>query len=280
VRILFTGDSHGDLMYIRSSLAAARRNDCDRIFVLGDFGYWPHMQSGRDFLEQVDKHAAAMKIEVYFLDGNHDNMSPIFLTPQPVDDEGFYLHEHSAGEAIDGLPVFVQYEHIHYAWRGHQWNWGGKEFIALGGAYSVDKDWRVKEEAKRGKSEWLWFYNEQMTDGDMEQILTHAQPDAVDIIVAHDKPLWSQPDWNRKDYEECLPNQRRLQRAVNQLKPELFFHGHLHYRYTDVIGINVDWETEVHGLDCNPQAAESPNYDKQKSWLVYDTDKGIAEWPS
>jgi Icc-related predicted phosphoesterase len=276
VRILFTGDSHGDIMYIRSSLAAARRNDCDRIFVLGDFGYWPHVSSGRDFLAQVDKHAKAMRIEVYFLDGNHDNMPPIFLTPQPSDDEGFYLHRYATdGEDEDALV----HPHIHYAPRGHQWNWGGKEFIALGGAYSVDKDWRLKEEAKRGKSELYWFSGEEMTDGDMEAIIKYAEPDKVDVMLAHDKPLWSTPDWNRKNLELCKPNQVRLQRAVNALRPELYLHGHLHYRYSDTIGHPVYAEvTRVEGLDCNPQAAESPNYDKSKSWLVYDTDKGVEEW--
>lgn len=266
MRILFAGDTHGDSTHVRYLVGRAKASSCDRVFVLGDFGHWPHMADGRRFLEQLNNLATKEQVPIYFLDGNHDNMPPIYRTPQPADRYGF-LHP----TVVEGDKETVM-TNIHYAPRGHQWIWGSKRFIALGGAYSVDKDYRLKEEARRGRSNYLWFETEEMTDGDMENILRTASPRVVDVMLAHDKPLRSQPDWNRKDLPECLPNQRRLQRAIDHLAPEHYFHGHLHYFYTDTVQIGGTGKPcNVVGLDCNAEAAQSPNYDRTKSWLVFDT---------
>jgi hypothetical protein len=263
MRILMAGDTHGDLSHCEYLVRNALTETCDRIFVLGDFGYWEHQESGVKFLDQLEEYAGERGVDVYFLDGNHDKTSLLTEKYTDKDGEGF---------------IIVR-PHVKYAWRGHRWTWDSTRFISLGGAYSVDKDWRLDKEERfpgRYPPESLWFPEEEMSDEDMDVILeddSHAN-----IILAHDKPRSSNPKWNRKDFLECLPNQDRLQRACRVLRPQLFLHGHLHYFYTDEMwyGAGLMREvqvTKVIGLLCNPDAGEPGLYvNKKLSWLVLDTE--------
>ncbi len=258
MRILMAGDTHGDASHVRHLLSVAQLQRCDRIFVLGDFGYWEHTGEGRNFLNRVDIHADLKDIPIYFLDGNHDKTSLLLETYDVYDD----------GDS-DGFLLVREY--VRYARRGLTWIWDDVEFIALGGAYSVDKQWRLDREAKSGLPESLWFPEEEMTDEEMNEILDQRHTRSVDVMLAHDKPRSSAPRWNRKDFLECLPNQDRLQAAVQALKPVLYLHGHLHFRYTDNIA-----DCRVEGLDCNTRDQDFTTGrtvpDPSASWYVLDTD--------
>jgi hypothetical protein len=151
------------------------------------------------------------------------------------------------------------------------WEWAGKRFIALGGAYSVDKQYRLDvEEARRKPAGTLWFPEEEMTDKDMTDYLM-AAPQTVDFMFTHDKPLMSNPGWNRKDLKECHPNQARIQEAVDILRPHLIAHGHLHYRYDDTID-TPHGKAQVLGLDADPWTAER-FYRVENSWYVLDIEE-------
>lgn len=265
MRILMCGDTHGYTAHLEYLLRTAKQQNCDRIFVLGDFGLWEHTHDGVVFLNKLNRMSERAGVKVYCLDGNHDNwLHSLYLAGMGSDDEGFHLIR----------------PHIRYSSRGHAWSWGEKRFITLGGAYSVDKDYRLRMEAKQDAPGTWWFPEEEMTDDSMRAILAELEGVKFDVMLAHDKPMYSMPGWNRKAFPECLPNQRRLQDAVNALQPDVYLHGHLHYRYHDQIGVPASeppHSTDVYGLDCNAESAESYKYTKDKSWCVYDTDTGV-EW--
>lgn len=263
MKILLVGDTHGDLGHARFAIDAAVRQDISVIFQLGDFGYWEHHPSGVEYLNRLDDYAYKRNVMVYFLDGNHDKTSLLLGTYRNKTLEGF---------------IKVR-NFIRYAPRGHRWTWDGCRFIALGGAYSVDKDWRLAKERARNKPESLWFPEEEMSDNDMDTIILN-DSSPVDVILAHDKPRCAKPDWDRKDFPECWPNQDRLQRAVATLTPTEFFHGHLHYRYDQIVPYGAldgtTRELHVTGLAPNREANEFPGYTLADSWLVFDT-KGVAD---
>ncbi len=273
MRILMAGDTHGDATHVRYLLVTAQIQRCDRVFVLGDFGYWEHTQEGRNFLNRVSLLANLKNIPIYFLDGNHDKTSLLLEQYDVISDgdrEGFLLVR----------------EYVRYARRGLTWIWDDIEFIALGGAYSVDKQSRLEWEAKHGEPESLWFPEEEMTDEEMNEILGRLY--SVDVMLAHDKPRSSEPGRNRKHFDECLPNQDRLQAAVQALKPVLYLHGHLHFRYTDNIAVWASQDSiianeerlftdcRVEGLDCNVRDQTSvllnDKADPSASWYVLDTE--------
>ena len=272
MRILMAGDVHGDFGHSKLLVRIARERLCDRIFVLGDFGYWEHEGAGRQYLDRLDRYANINNVPVYFLDGNHDKTS---LLLEKYDDE----------EHLDKEGFILVRPYIRYARRGHRWTWDDITFAAFGGAYSTDKGWRLglekqSREFRDGKypAESLWFPEEEMSDEDMNGFLADVSP--VNVILAHDKPRASNPQWNRKNLPLCMPNQDRLQLAVSVLQPELFLHGHLHYRYDDVIAYaGRDGEmrvTHVKGLNCNQEAAE-PGYKESECWWVLDTSERIME---
>jgi hypothetical protein len=177
-------------------------------------------------------------------------------------------------------------ENVRYAPRGHRWVWGESRCVAFGGAYSVDKGWRIDEERldtlkseKRAAlygatpkdfSGTLWFPEEEMTDVEFEAILAENSA-PVDVLFSHDKPRSASPGWDRKDLPECWPNQDRIQRAVRVLRPARVFHGHLHYPYECGIynGEGTNAWVEVRGLDCG-QGGYHPGYDRKDSWCIVD----------
>lgn len=263
MKILFAGDTHGNLGHAQYLVRTAKKEGCDRVFVLGDFGMWEHQKAGVYFLDTLNTYCNVNNIHMYFADGNHDKTSlTVEMYADSRDDEGFMMVR----------------PYIHYAWRGHRWTWDDVKFIALGGAYSVDKDWRLDLEkrypGKYGGPGSLWFPEEEMSDEDMAAILENTDP--VDVIMAHDKPRCSNPGWNRKNITECLPNQDRLQRAVETLNPRFFFHGHLHFSYVEdvqhsVIGSDEPGLMTVVAFDCDPDGASSYGYNKTMSWNWFDT---------
>lgn len=265
MKILIAGDTHMDLEHLQYLITIASVEADARVFVLGDFGYWEHIPNGVTFLDELEAYAGGRDVRVYFLDGNHDKTSLILDKYSDSPDEEGFLRVR---------------EHVRYAPRGHRWVWGGSSFIALGGAYSVDKAHRLRwEKALRAPAGSSWFPEEEMSNEDMDRILEGGRfRFFVDVILAHDKPRDSEPGWNRKDLDACLPNQERLQRAIRTLQPFHFFHGHLHHRYTqDMDYYALDGnvlEVQVHGLSCNPDATglRKSGFEQQlESWVVYDT---------
>jgi hypothetical protein len=105
-----------------------------------------------------------------------------------------------------------------------------------------------------------------MTDDECDALLADDSP--VDVLLTHDKPRGSDPDWNRKNLPECLPNQDRIQRVVRTLRPDLLLHGHLHYRYTDSVDRGDGATTRVEGLGADPEGSALPDYRSADSWLV------------
>ncbi|MVU79323.1 hypothetical protein GPX89_19015 [Nocardia sp. ET3-3] len=266
--VLIVGDLHGNTTFAQAMLQVAKRNDCGKVFVVGDFGAWEHMHSGRRYFDVVNRSAKKAAVTVYFLDGNHDKSSLLHeLYDDHRDDEGF----------------LVCRTHLRYAPRGHRWTWDETSFAAFGGARSTDKGWRLAKEARKaaqaetrrryGSSKrpetagTLWFPEEEMTDEELDAAL-EADSSPVDILLTHDKPRGSQPKWNRKDKPECFPNQDRIQRVVETLRPSVLFHGHLHVRYTDTIASGDGRWTRVEGLACDPEASQYLEYSGEHSWYV------------
>lgn len=281
--VLIAGDLHGNATHAQTVIRAAVRNDCAKVFVVGDFGAWEHMPSGRHYFDVVNRTAKKAGVTVYFLDGNHDKSSLLHeLYDDHPDDEGF----------------LVCRSHLRYAPRGHRWTWEDTAFAAFGGARSTDKGWRLAREARKAEkfekrrrygsskqpvtSGILWFPEEEMTDEELGELLA-ADSSPVDVLLTHDKPRSSQPKWNRKDKPECYPNQDRIQRVVRALRPSLLFHGHLHVRYTDVVACGDGQWTRVEGLACDPEASQYLEYSNDHSWHVLPlpaTDQKLEEVPA
>jgi calcineurin-like phosphoesterase family protein len=248
--IMLLGDTHGNTKFvINKVIPAARAKKINWIYQVGDFGYWEHQTSGIDYLDAVNGKLAEAGINLLFIQGNHDKVSMISRTY--MEQDGFYKLR----------------THIWYAENGTVWSpdSGKTNFMALGGAYSVDKRWRLEQENKiflqnihpemrehypNQYKETLWFPEEEISDAELDVILNRVS-ERVDVLLTHDKPISAQPPIDLLPIAECEPNQRRIQKAVNTLKPKLLVHGHFHVRYTDLIRNGGDTYTVVEGLGAD-----------------------------
>ncbi len=282
MRLFVAGDTHGTTEFLTDYLyPKAAALGADAIVQCGDFGFWEHQFDGVDFLDEVELAGEKYAIPLYALHGNHDNWSLVMASYGQVRDEDWFVRVR---------------EHIRYIPQGHIWTWAGYRMRAFGGAYSVDKMWRLdlerkmwrqaaaKEEARRAAGRphrdvpstagTLWFPDEEMTDEEFTELMVlDAQP--VDVVFSHDKPRSSNPGPHFKDLVECLPNQDRLQLALAALRPRWWFHGHLHQLYRDTVPAGeVDGElhyTTVVGLSCDSRAAAGDRFWKPwHAWHLLD----------
>jgi hypothetical protein len=272
--ILVAGDWHGDPQHAGYIMERAINQDVQAIVQVGDFGYWEHMNGGAEFLDWCSDIAIQNAMPIYWIDGNHENHTMLRAVYGP------------GGERHDPTPEgFWQIRPgLFYIPRGTRWEWNGIKMMGLGGAYSVDKDYRLRRTAQlvanaHEKNQYrrragapvepfdpasfaMWWPEEEINDEELAHAIGDGEP--VDILFTHDKPKSANPPWNRKAYPECQPNAARIQTVVESLHVKMVVHGHLHFRYTDYIHNGTeDGYCVVEGLDCNAEAEGNP----ERSWM-------------
>jgi calcineurin-like phosphoesterase family protein len=227
------GDWHGSFQQAQKVIRFCHELELDTIFHVGDFGIW---QNDKPYLNQMESLLKEWNIEMYFIDGNHENF-PLLYEKKILDDGTRYVRDH-----------------ITYIPRGYRWGWKDLTFLALGGAVSIDKDHRIE-----GRS---WWAEEALTD---EDILTAQSGGPVDVMFTHDSPQ-SAPnsicdDWQgqmsamryfgKENLAACTDHRFRLQEVTDVTAPRLLFHGHYHKRMHGVYMHGDDNHTvgEVYGLD-------------------------------
>ena len=224
LRLVVCGDTHGDATTVRGAVAAASAAGSPYMVQVGDFGYWEHTPAGQMFLDTCNAIAKDFKTPIVFLDGNHENHPLLWdvYAEAEKSPEGFW-------QIRPG---------VFYAPRGHRWTWGEKTFLAVGGAYSIDRDWRVL-----GDSYWL---TEEITEEDVE---TASAGGKVDVMFSHDAPLSVSPlPPGARIFPETEPSRKRLERIVEATRPDILVHGHFHRRYNEQFVHRDGFVTNVEGL--------------------------------
>lgn len=101
----------------------------------------------------------------------------------------------------------------------------GLKTLVIGGAYSVDKYWRVSRGAK-------WFENEQLTPLERETCLRNANHKEFDLVLSHTCPLSLQPTdlFLRGLDQSTVDNSMEvwLEDLAKSCKWKLWLFGHYH----------------------------------------------------
>lgn len=242
MRILCVGDVHGDGQFFASICRTAKKKNCDAIVQVGDWGFWEHTKDGVAFLKWVERQLNEKQIDCFWLDGNHENHD---LLREKYGPGG--SHHNPTPEGFWKIR-----ERLFYLPRGIRWNWAGIDFMALGGADSIDKPYRTRYVS--------WWPSELISDGDVEFA---SRPGNVDVMFTHDAPESVIVPFIRameKDqFHLSRMNRIKLAEVVRTVKPKYLIHGHYHYRYDSycvcVEGSDENgpiWhKTRVTGLACN-----------------------------
>ena len=190
---------------------------CDTIIQLGDFGYWPYNTQGIHFLEALKD--ILKDIPLYFINGNHEQLDALPLNG----DEPFQIQEN-----------------LFYLPNGYKWEWNSVSFLALGGAYSIDR--------ACGQLDHDWFLEEEITEDQVDKCVSHKE---VDIVLTHDAPSCTNPKGlHQKNILEALPNRQKITKVLHEVKPKLMFHGHWHNYYQETVTLyNAQHNCVVTGLN-------------------------------
>lgn len=210
-KILLIGDVHGGDRQLARALEYGKANDIHTAVQLGDFGIWPG-KSGEWFLKETNRLLEEFETTLYFVPGNHDDYTQI--NAKPVDEEtGLHLW----GPRLFGMP------------RGWRTVWQGLNIAALGGAHSVDRQWRLENCPE------LHWEAEHVTEEEAE-LFRNGGP--VDVLFMHDSPDGapnSVTDSNtgaqffpQAELDLAQLHRELLARAVNPTNPARIFHGHYH----------------------------------------------------
>ena len=143
----------------------------DLLIILGDCGI-NYFGGSRD--TELKESICRNEITLFCIRGNHEM--------RPVDVQGMVEIDYCGARAY----IEYKYPNIIYAKDGEIYNINGRKFLTIGGAYSVDKWYRI--EMGRG-----WFSNEQLSKYERAQILEKITGQEVDFILTHTCPLQFQP---------------------------------------------------------------------------------------
>ena len=142
--IYVTGDTHGSYRHVRAFAREHSLGPDDVIVCLGDTGF-DYFGDERD--DAVTVRASLAGVTFLCIRGNHDR-NPAALS-------GYHLQPWHGGEAY----VNEAYPRILFARDGSVFDLEGRLAIAIGGAYSVDKQHRLA-------NSHLWFPDEQLTEAE------------------------------------------------------------------------------------------------------------------
>lgn len=168
-----TGDTHGDFSRYLGFAARVMPTEKDTVIVLGDAGlnyYCNEMDDARKAF------VSEFPFTTFCIHGNHER--------RPATISTYQMREYCGGMVW----YEEKYPNILFAKDGEIYDFDGYSCIAIGGAYSVDKHYRLA----RG---WSWFADEQPS----EEIKAYVEEqlakrgNRIDIVFSHTCPVDYEP---------------------------------------------------------------------------------------
>lgn len=229
-RVAIAGDWHGDALWASQALRAIQRMDpgIRTVLHLGDL--WPDPYLCRI----LDVLCVTRGIERILLTaGNHE---PWPALTAALDD-------------ADGAPAQLS-EHVWVLPRPFRFEINGRTFLSLGGAASVDREWRVPGAE--------WWPDEQITDamtataiarGSADVMLTHETPAGTPVAAVLDTLRTNPLGFPTSARAESAASQQQIGRVWDAVRPRLLLHGHMHTAGEGT----ADDGRRVISLGCNGQ---------------------------
>lgn len=249
------GDWHGNTWWAETVIKDMNKYLTGEkiIFQLGDFGYWPG-KSGAYFRVALQNLLEDLDITLFFIDGNHENHPLLRREAERI------------GVLDQPVPVPIS-DNLVWLQRGNRAKISGKEWLFLGGAASVDRQYRTV-----GQS---WFPEERITD---EQVNLAIKGGPADVLVCHDSPAFVRitfphSNWPEQDLALSQVNREKLEKVVIETGVEYVMNGHMHMafeqatQYRDYSGEFLD--VRVNQFNCDGVPG---------NWGILDTQ--TMEWVS
>ena len=223
-RFFVTGDIHGKPTRVIdfAKKMKLKKNDC--VVILGDTGF-NYYKNERD--ASLKEHTNnEVDCDILCIHGNHE------ANPE-------YMNTMKEKEWRGGV---VYYEEncprILYTKDGEVYDFDGKTAVALGGAYSIDKEYRLM-------MNWMWHSDEQMAPEVMRRCEENLERVnwKVDYVLSHTVPLSAEPTEffmegvDQSTVDKTMENW--LESIKNRLTFERWYAGHYHCDVVKCDNINI-----------------------------------------
>lgn len=223
--VILTGDIHGQTGRIYEFCSEYETTTEDVMIILGDAGinYW-----GGSADDAKKRTLAEMNITLLCIHGNHEERPQNILG---------YIEKEWRG----GIVMYEEeYPNILFAVDGEIYDFDGKKAIAIGGAYSVDKYYRIATGQK-------WFEDEQPDEYIKDYVERQLEKAnwKVDYVLSHTVPYSYMPreaflptiDQSTVDYS----TEEWLDEIEQRLDYEKWYAGHYHVTW-DMDNIQILFE--------------------------------------
>lgn len=202
------------------------------LIILGDAGFNYYLDNRDTKNKKMVNH---LGVKVYCVRGNHEQRPEFIDGMKQIYDEevqGFVCYE-------------SKYPNIRYFKDGRFYLINGYYTLVLGGAYSVDKEFRLSQGAQ-------WFEQEQLSEVERQQIKTLVENEKVDLVFSHTCPI----SWEPTDlFLNCI-NQSKVDKTMelwldevkNVLDWSIWCFGHFHADRLERPGVEMFFH-DIEDLD-------------------------------
>ena len=210
-KFYITGDTHGNFNRIDYFCQRFETSKEDILCILGDAGINYYLNKTDYMLKQV---LQDMPITFFCIHGNHE-------------ERPFNISTYITKKWNGGIVYYEEkFPNILFAKDGEIYNINGKSILVIGGAYSVDKEYRLLKG-------WSWFKDEQPN----KEIVKYIEKQITkqrhfDIVLTHTCPIKTEPrhmflpfiDQSKVDKTTEL----LLQRIADWITFDNWYFGHFH----------------------------------------------------
>ena len=249
-----TGDVHRDY-HNRFKYYTWQHNPHHALIVLGDLAF-NYLLDERD-KNWKRKFCNEYDFQLYAVRGNHEER------PQNISGMQLIYDKNVNGEVY----WEPEYPNIHYFKDFGEYEINGYKVFVIGGAYSVDKYYRI---ARRPNSNWTgWFAEEQLNDTERATAANLCKNKSYDFVLSHTCPI----SWEPRDLFLSTTDQSSVDKTM-----ELWMED---------IKLSFSWNIWLFG-HYHDDRLERPHVEQYfkkteeldsiyNRWLVYDKD-GQLPW--
>lgn len=210
-RFFLTGDTHGNFTRIAKFCERIKTTKDDVMCILGDAGVNYYLDEKDCKLKEA---LQELPITLFCIHGNHE-------------ERPYNISSYETKKWNEGAVYFEKrFPNILFAKDGEIYNINGKSILVIGGAYSVDKEYRLQ-------NGWNWFKDEQPS----KEIIKFVEKQITkkkhfDIVLSHTCPINTEPrhmflsfiDQSKVD----KMTERFLQRVADWITFDSWYFGHFH----------------------------------------------------
>lgn len=220
-----TGDCHGEFNRIVEFCIENETKKYDLLIILGDAGINYYLDYRDKELKNI---LSDLDITLFCVHGNHE------ARPWETGNYDVVVWK-------EGL-IFVEeeYPNILFAKDGEMYDFNGKKVIVIGGAYSVDKYYRLRNGMH-------WFDTEQPDEEIKQYVEEQLEKEewTVDIVLSHTVPVEAEPVWAFiPGIDQSLVDkstEKWLQHIYDNLDFSEWYAGHYHVE-SEEEGIRIMYE--------------------------------------